>query len=352
MALLTLPLHYQLPLISLLMKNYFLMTLTFAVSTSVFVSPLFAEPVAPESRSVRKTDGRSLSEIRRGFKTKVADVEVEKIPASAAPAGFSKVKYESAVGGLEAYVSADPGDGKKHPAIIWVSGGFSNSVDAEYLKPGPVENDQSAYAYHKAGVIAMYPSLRGGNANPGKPESLYGEVDDVISAAKFLKALPYVDSERIYLGGHSTGGTLVLLVSESTDVFRAVFSFGPVHSVSAYGSENVLYDTKDMKETELRAPVLWLGCIKKPTFVFEGINGGNTEAFKRLALASRNPLVQFHPIPNADHFSTLARMNALIAEKIIKNSPPGNSIDFKGKEINALFVETSKSKPPFLLRKN
>ena len=28
----------------------------------------------------------------------------------------------------------------------------------------------------------------------------------------------------IYLGGHSTGGTLVLLVSECTDRFRAIFS--------------------------------------------------------------------------------------------------------------------------------
>ena len=81
----------------------------------------------------------------------------------------------------------------------------------------------------------MFPSLRGGNDNPGRKEGFLGEVDDVLAAADFLATVDYVDPRRLYLGGHSTGGTLVLLVAESSDRFRAVFSFGPVDDVSGYG---------------------------------------------------------------------------------------------------------------------
>ena len=75
----------------------------------------------------------------------------------------------------------------------------------------------------------MYPSLRGGNNNPGHMESFFGEVDDVLAARALLAKLPYVDPERIYLGGHSTGGTLALLVAECSGAFRGVFAFGPVY---------------------------------------------------------------------------------------------------------------------------
>ena len=40
----------------------------------------------------------------------------------------------------------------------------------------------------------MYPSLRGGNDNPGVKESFLGEVDDVLAAFDYLSAQPYVES--------------------------------------------------------------------------------------------------------------------------------------------------------------
>lgn len=80
----------------------------------------------------------------------------------------------------------------------------------------------------------MSPSLRGGNTNPGVKEGFLGEVDDVLAAANYFEKQKYVDPKRIYLGGHSTGGTLVLLVSEGSPRFRAVFSFGPAGDVSGW----------------------------------------------------------------------------------------------------------------------
>jgi dipeptidyl aminopeptidase/acylaminoacyl peptidase len=60
----------------------------------------------------------------------------------------------------------------------------------------------------------MFPSLRGGNDNPGRHGGFYGEVDDVLAAHDYLSRQPYVDPKRIYPGGHSTGGTLALLTAE------------------------------------------------------------------------------------------------------------------------------------------
>ena len=54
-----------------------------------------------------------------------------------------------------------------------------------------------------------------------------------------------VTSQRIYLGGHSTGGTLAMLVGESTDRFRAIFTFGPIDDVRHYGKDNLNFDLSD-----------------------------------------------------------------------------------------------------------
>jgi dipeptidyl aminopeptidase/acylaminoacyl peptidase len=56
---------------------------------------------------------------------------------------------------------------------------------------------------------------------------------------------------RIYLGGHSTGGTLALLVAESSDRFRSVFAFGPTDDIRGYGQENLPFPISNRKEAEL-----------------------------------------------------------------------------------------------------
>src|SRR5205085_7788189 len=132
------------------------------------------------------------------------------------------VHYTPPAGSLPAYVGAPPAEGGKHPAIIWIVGGFSNSISDIAWTPGRAENDQSATAFREAGIVMMYPCLRGGNDHPGSMEGFYGEVDDVLAAADYLSKLDYIDPQRIYLGGHSTGGTLALLAAESTSRFRAV----------------------------------------------------------------------------------------------------------------------------------
>ncbi len=283
----------------------------------------------------RRTDGKTLVEARAGFQTKIVKASPPKEAVDQPPAKlFHLVKYESPVGKLSSYLSPDPGDGMKHPAIVWITGGDCNSI-GDVWSQNPASNDQSAAQYRQAGIVMMYPSLRGGNDNPGRREGFLGEVDDVLAAADFLAAQPYVDPQRIYLGGHSTGGTLSLLVSECSGRFRAVFSFGAVEDPEGYGRENTFTPFDFTKqELLLRSPGRWLHTITSPTFVFEGARQGNVDSLKAMQSENKNKKVTFYPVAGADHFSLLAPVNRFLADRIVKDDGATCNLSFTESDVN------------------
>ena len=260
----------------------------------------------------------SLTEARRALKTRLLRQERSGQPIPEPPATIAKkVAYDSPAGKLAAYLTTIPNDGQKYPAIVWISGGDCNSIGDDFFKKAPANNDQTASAFRKAGIVTMYPSLRGGNENPGFQESFLGEVEDVLAAADFLAKQPGIDPDRIYLGGHSTGGTLALLTAESTNRFRAIFSFGPVEDIRGYGQEFLPFDSASAAEILARTPIRWLDAIKNRTFVLEGSRqGGNADSLKALTAATQNPQVVFLPVARANHFNILAPVTQLIATKI------------------------------------
>ncbi|MDQ0463175.1 dienelactone hydrolase [Caulobacter ginsengisoli] len=257
-------------------------------------------------------------------------------PADKPPARlFRMTSYPSAVGDLAAYVTPSPGDGRRHPAIIWITGGDANSI-GDVWGPRPARNDQTARAFREAGIVMMFPSLRGGNRNPGHREGGYGEVDDILAAAAWLARQDYVDPARIYLGGHSTGGTFALLTAECSDRFRAVFAFGPIGQFDRQYGEFLGVDLRDPQEVALRSPVRWLGSIRSPTFVFEGDRQGNTFDLLEMKRANTNPLAHFYVVPRASHFSILAPATALIARKINADVAARSNLQFEQAELDYL----------------
>jgi acetyl esterase/lipase len=283
----------------------------------------------------------TLPDARKGFQTKLVRRPGPKQPVPAPPAQiFGTVHYDSPAGSLAAYLTPDPKDGKKHPAIIWITGGDCNSIDEGCWIEGPPANDQSASAFRKAGIVMMFPALRGGNDNPGIKESFLGEVDDVIAAADFLGKQDYVNPNRIYLGGHSTGGTLVLLVAESSQAFRAVFSFGPADSVAGYGPEFLPFDTSNFREIAVRSPGRWLASIRTPTFVFEGTQGNaNIDSLRKMARVSKSEKVHFYPVEGANHFNLLAPVTRLIAERVLRDDGAACNLDFTAAELDRFFAK-------------
>ena len=246
---------------------------------------------------------------------------------------FDLVSYSSKAGDLAAYVSSDPGDGEKHPMIIWVVGGWGNGIDDFPFTYPDWEDDQTGSAFWQAGILTMYPSFRGGNGNPGYYEALFGEVDDIVSAYEYAAALPYVDPERIYLGGHSTGGTRALLASEYTDKFRAVFCFGAVDDITYHNNDQFTFDTDNEEEYKMRSPIHWLDDVKSPTFLIEG-RDGNSDCLERMKEASQNDQIHCYVIENADHFSVLAPLTRLAAEKILADTGAEPAISITQEELD------------------
>ena len=182
----------------------------------------------------------------------------------------------------------------------------------------------------------LYPSLRGGNQNPGYKEYFFGEVDDVLAAAHYLAQQPFIDPQRIYLGGHSTGGTLALLAAECSDRFRAVFSFGPVDDVRGYGLKRLPYDVSLARESELRPPYCGHSRSEARFSSFEGAKG-NFDSLQALACAARgNANVHCYGVQGADHFSLLAPATGLIARKILTDTGPTCNLSFTERELDSL----------------
>jgi dipeptidyl aminopeptidase/acylaminoacyl peptidase len=282
----------------------------------------------------------TLKDSRDVFKTVVRQQNILKEPIKIAPTKiFRNITYPSTSGELAAYLSPNPGNGKKHPAIIWITGGDCNSIGDSW-SPQPRNNDQSASAFRQAGIIMMFPSLRGGNNNPGNKEGFYGEVNDILAAVKYLEKQDYVDPKRIYLGGHSTGGTLALLVAEYSDRFRGVFSFGPVANVATYGQDSgfLPFDLSNQQEVKLRSPIHWLFSINSPTWVFEGTNKGNIADLRSMAKETYSARVNFVEVKNTDHFGILAPTNEIIAKKIRQDTTEESNISLTEAEVNKAFL--------------
>ena len=275
--------------------------------------------LAPAPQASLAAPTQSLAEARSGFRTELSEERSVGRPLEVPPPElFSLVDYDAPSGPTQAYLSRTPprADGERLPAIVWITGGFPTARGGSYVwRPGPPDNEQSASVYRDEGIVMLFPTVRGTADNPGAQEMFLGEVDDVIAAARFVQSLEHVDPDRVYLGGHSTGATLALLVAESTDLFRAVFAFGPAARFDDYGDRGWPFDMNRPGESRLRSPLYFLGGIQSPTLVVEG-SRGNVEDLELLRETNQNPRVGFVLLEGEDHFTPLAPVNQMLARRI------------------------------------
>lgn len=288
-------------------------------------------------------DAGSLLEARQAHATKLTRSARDEEPLVEPPAElFARVKYPTKLGEMAAYLSKPPeGSAAKLPVMVWITGGFPPGGIGEAAWTAlPADNDQSAKDYRVAGMLMMYPTFRGSFGNPGAQETLYGEVDDVLAAIEYVRGLENVDPERIYLGGHSTGGSLALLVAAAQPKVRAVISFGPVGDLRSYGEDSLLFDPEQEPEWQLRAPIRFLDAIKVPTFVIEG-SSGNADSLREMQAATKNPNLRWFEVKGASHFDVLAPANALLAKKL---SAEGEALpEVLLAELQAAYDETQRA---------
>ncbi|WP_338802991.1 prolyl oligopeptidase family serine peptidase [Xenorhabdus griffiniae] len=278
------------------------------------------------------------AEAHNKFKTQIVDNSFvgDGQPAIPPKDIFSLIYYPAEDGNMAAFLSTPPVDKtKKYPAIIWLTGGYGGIGNDDFFwSEHSADNDQSASSFRRDGLVLMIPSFRGENANPGRYEMFYGELRDIESARQYLTKLPYVDPNRIYLAGHSTGGTRSLLASEYSKGFRAVFSLGGIPDLRLrinYGPipVTVPFDQNDPNEFELRSPRTFLKSIKTPTFYFEGEYAYWDEFDEVKEIASNKGIpLYIYRIKNGDHFNIIRPLNNLIVEKILNDKGKKANIEF------------------------
>ena len=147
----------------------------------------------------------------------------------------------------------------------------------------------------------------------------------MIAAVLHLAKLPYVDPAQIYLGGHSTGGTLALLAAGSGLPISGVFAFGPVAEPNSYTPEQLPVNWKLLgdEELRLRSPKHWLHAVAAPTWIIEGAKPpANAPALAELCQARKSDLVQCVLVAGEDHFSVLQPLTRRIAAQIVMGQQP------------------------------
>ncbi|MEQ9497102.1 MAG: prolyl oligopeptidase family serine peptidase [Deltaproteobacteria bacterium] len=272
-----------------------------------------------------------ITKARKGFRTKVFGPTDGKSAATPPRGVLEMVRYPAPLGKNVAYVT--PKKAKKGPAIVWIAGGFYWGIGPDAWLPSTRDNDQSAAAFREAGVTLMRPALRGAHDNPGKSECMLGEVDDIIAAAKWLAKRSDVDPHRIYLGGHSTGGTLALLTAAKSDMFRGVFAFGPIANAADYGPICGQKKAMPAKEAYVRAPIEFIEHVKSPTWIIEGANGNRRAVLELLQYAPNNVFPFL--VPKTDHFSVLRPASEVIAKKILADKGKKTKIELNAEAVMA-----------------
>jgi len=177
------------------------------------------------------------------------------------PQGVTEIVYPSGALRLKAWVSQPVHSERRSPAVLFLHGGFEFTKDDwEQSKP-----------YRDAGFIVLTPMLRAENGQVGAFSYFYDEVDDVLAAAEYLAKLPYVDPTRVFLAGHSVGGTLTLLAAQSSRRFRAATSFSGASFWPEFAESQVLpFDRSRPEEIRMRSPINYASSFHCPVRMFFG----------------------------------------------------------------------------------
>jgi dipeptidyl aminopeptidase/acylaminoacyl peptidase len=119
---------------------------------------------------------------------------------------------------------------KKYPIIFYF---YERNADGlySYKQPSPSASTVNIPYFTSNGYLVFDPNIYYKTGEPG--QSAY---NSVVSAAKMLSKMPWVDSTRMAIQGQSWGGYQVAYLVTRTNIFRAAGAGAPVSNMtSAYG---------------------------------------------------------------------------------------------------------------------
>jgi dipeptidyl aminopeptidase/acylaminoacyl peptidase len=262
-------------------------------------SPAWAQTRTPSGLLISTGD---YATDRAAFKTRL----VIRAPAPqphgmpSAPSGVREIDYPSGDLRLRAWIGLPTGAPERAPVVLFLHGGFAFSE----------EDWKMARPFLEAGYAVVMPSVRGENGQAGTYSMFFDEVGDVLAVTDYVRSQSWADRQRIYVAGHSAGGTLAMLAALASPHYRAVapFSGSPDQLMLAKGLPKIVpFDRKVRAEYEIRSPLCYATSFKAPARLFLG----RQEDFYRasttlLATLARNAGKDVAAVEAAgDHFNAV-----------------------------------------------
>jgi dienelactone hydrolase len=238
----------------------------------------------------------TLAEARKAYSTHlmVNAKAPQEYVQSIAPSGAKEVTYASGALRLKGWLSTARSS-KSSPAVVFLHGGFA-------MDGGDWAVGQELV---KQGYIVFMPQLRAENGNAGNFEMFGGEVDDAIAAGVYLQRVPGVDPKRVYVMGHSVGGSLAILAAQMPSPYKASASlsgFARLTEWIDHFPRIVPFDLKNTSERAIRDPYLYVSSVQVPLFMFtEESNLYAVQANKTFCQAVAKTSSCRHAVIEGDH---------------------------------------------------
>lgn len=199
----------------------------------------------------------------------------------------SDVSFASSGGAiLSGTLSIPDGDAAKIPAIVLVHGSGAETRDGG--TPANPTFLLLANALANRGIAVLRYDKRGIGKSTGVPtEDWHPLGDDVRAAVAFLKRQPRIDARRIFVLGHSEGGTVVPLVANSLHVRGIVLMAAPALPLHDILMQQGLDRMSAHEQQQLRAafasydnvvPAAVLARVRVPMLLLQGSKDGQVLA--------------------------------------------------------------------------
>lgn len=134
-----------------------------------------------------------------------------------------------------------PNNNENTPALVFQQGSGNHSFDGYETEAWGPHKFYIEDVLLEQGYAVLYCNKRGlgGSTGNWRQNSLYGRADDAHAAVNYLKTLPFIDSTRIGVSGHSQGGWIAQIVAaQHEDIAFIIALAGPTVGVKAQTSSN------------------------------------------------------------------------------------------------------------------
>lgn len=152
----------------------------------------------------------------------------------------STVYFESGEESIEG-ILIRPNNNDNTPAVVFQQGSGNHSFDGYETEAWGPHKFYIEDVLLEQGYAVLYCNKRGlgGSTGSWKKNSFYGRADDAYAAVTYLKSLPFIDSSRIGLSGHSQGGWIAQIVAaQHEDIAFVIALAGPTVGVKAQTGSN------------------------------------------------------------------------------------------------------------------